>query len=78
MTVCSALSNGKVCTSIPTNTYKGKYLCLPHLSLLRGGELLEWAPKRLIEWELNRRIFKAAQQELINQINMEAHNGVQR
>jgi hypothetical protein len=78
ITVCSALSNNRVCTSIPSTSYKGKYLCLPHLSLLKGGELLDWAPKRMIEWEYNRRIFKAAQEELINQLNMEANNGVQR
>ena len=79
MTVCAALNiDKKICQRIAIINYRGKMLCLMHSDKLKSGNLLDWAPKRLIEWEMNRRMAEAIHRKYIHDLSMEVHNGVQR
>jgi hypothetical protein len=73
--VCAVLTyEGKVCTSIPFLTMKDKYLCVHHRTLILRGEQVKWAPKRLLQWQLDRKIKEAVERADLNAINAEYYS----
>ena len=67
--ICQALVNGKLCTYDSPYIHSGKYLGLEHITLLRGGEQLKWAPKRLLEWGMDAKLKRALERETLAQLN---------
>jgi hypothetical protein len=56
----------------PLRIVKGKKrLCIPHADAFFGGEQIKWAPKRLLEWDLQQRMELAVKLEAIRLLQME-------
>lgn len=51
-----------------------KKLCMLHKEAFFRGEQINWAPKRLLEWDLNRRLQVAVEYEALRYLNMEVDN----
>ena len=52
-----------------------KKLCMLHTEAFFRGETILWAPKRLLEWDLSRRLQIAVEYEALRYLNMEVDNG---
>ena len=70
---CQVLtSTGKLCLYRGSKVLRSKRLCEPHMASLVRGEQIKWAPKRLLDWDLDNRIRLAVQAEYIASLNREA------
>jgi len=74
---CQAMSRDHtLCMYPPLRIVSGnKRLCIPHADAFFGGEHIKWAPKRLLEWDLKRRLQMAVEYEALRHLNMEVDNG---
>ena len=70
---CQAMARDhKLCMFPPLRIVKGKKrLCIPHADAFFGGEQIKWAPKRLLEWDLQQRMELAVKLEAIRLLQME-------
>lgn len=70
---CEALSrDNTLCLYPPMRIVKGKKrLCILHTEAFFRGEQTKWAPKRLLEWDLKRRLQLAVEYEALRHLNME-------
>ena len=66
--LCPYPSNGKTISGM-------KKLCMLHTEAFFRGETILWAPKRLLEWDLSRRLQIAVEYEALRYLNMEVDNG---
>lgn len=70
---CQVLtSNRKLCLYEGSKLLRKKRLCQYHMALLARGEQINWAPKRLLDWDLDNRVRLAVQAEYIASLNREA------
>lgn len=70
---CQVLtSTGKLCLYEGSKILRKKRLCQYHMAHLVRGEQIKWAPKRLLDWDLDNRLRLAVQAEYIASLNREA------
>jgi len=70
---CQVLtSTGRLCLYEGSKILRKKRLCQYHMALLVRGERIKWAPKRLLEWDLDNRLRLAVQAEYVASLNREA------
>jgi len=70
---CQVLNNtGRLCLYEGSKILRKKRLCQYHMTLLVRGERVKWAPKRLLEWDLDNRMKLAVQAEYVASLNREA------
>ena len=61
-----------LCMYPPLRIVSGKkILCIPHADAFFRGERIKWAPKRLLNWDLERRMKQAVEAEALRYLNME-------
>lgn len=70
---CEAMSYDHTLCLYPSNRVVSgkKKLCMLHTEAFFRGEQIKWAPKRLLEWDLNRRLQIAVEYEALRYLNME-------
>jgi len=70
--ICQAMNDKRLCTYDGIRTISGgKLLCLVHIDSFFKGERINWAPKRLLSWEIERRAKLAVERDMLNQLNAE-------
>lgn len=72
---CQVLtSTGKLCLYEGSKVFSKtrKKVCLTHMAAIVRGEQVKWAPKRLLDWDLDNRLRLAVQAEYIASLNREA------
>ena len=75
--ICQAMNGNRLCTYDGIRTVKGKkLLCIVHIDAFFRGEQIKWAPKRLLAWEVERRVTIAVDRERIRAINEEYYRGM--
>jgi len=75
--ICQAMEGKKLCTYEGIRTIRGKkILCILHIDAFFRGEQIKWAPKRLLSWEVERRVAAAVERERIRAINEEYYRGL--
>jgi hypothetical protein len=73
---CEALRvDHTLCMYPPLRIVSGKKrLCILHAEAFFRGEQMKWAPKRLLAWDLQRRLQVAVEYEALRHLNMEVKN----
>lgn len=73
--ICQAMNGNRLCTYDGIRTLRNKKtLCIIHIDAFFRDEQIKWAPKRLLQYELTRRVEEAvARQELVK-LNEEYYN----
>jgi hypothetical protein len=75
--ICQAMESNRLCTYEGIRTIRGKkVLCILHIDAFFRGEQIKWAPKRLLSWEVERRVAAAVERERIRAINEEYYRGL--
>jgi hypothetical protein len=75
--ICQAMESNRLCTYEGIRTIRGKkVLCILHIDAFFRGEQIKWAPKRLLSWEVERRVAAAVERERIRAMNEEYYRGL--
>lgn len=75
--ICQAMNGNRLCTYDGIRIIRGKKrLCIIHIDSFFRGEQIKWAPKRLLAYEVERRVTIAVERERIRAINEEYYRGM--